>query len=398
MLLMPMIFNLAFYRVLRERFVLWHAAMCFTILIQLLTTSGILMQLMDIPANAISLLAIMGYSAFTSTAGMFAYSYLEPGKLHPRLRALLPWAALWALVAGMLHGLFPFALRPIQSDLYYAAFAPILLLFIAGLVDSLRRGSRAAKFQLVGWVPLLLLGAVRLVSNLLPFGPATDALELFYVAILCDVLATTAGVADRFMTIRRERDRAETQVRVMENISERDALTGLLNRRAIEPRFGELHAEGFETLAVLDLDHFKLINDDFGHAMGDAVLKAAAEAMAPGVDTLAMRLGGEEFLLLLRGKDAIARAERRRQAISARVAKEVEGLDRPVTASMGVVTIPLEAMPDALFADLYARADRLLYEAKQAGRNRMVNERITAFAPHRGDRRRGDRRRAPRAA
>jgi predicted signal transduction protein with EAL and GGDEF domain len=74
------------------------------------------------------------------------------------------------------------------------------------------------------------------------------------------------------------------------------------------------------------------------------------------------------------------------------------GLDRLVTASMGVVTMPLAAIPDALFADLYSRADRLLYEAKQAGRNRIVSERMTAFAPRHADRRKNDRRNSTRAA
>lgn len=394
MLMMPLLFNGVFYRVLRQPFVLWHAAMCLTALLQVTNSSGILAFVIPLPAYTISVITVLGYSAFTATAAMFANSYLEPDKLHPTLRRALRWTAPWAIAAGVLHVSFPYALRPYTTDLYYLAFLPILAIFVLGLIDALRRGSRAARFQLVGWLPLLALGATRLVSHLLPLGPATDAMMLFYLAILCDVLATTLGVADRFMAIKRDRDRAKAQARVAEDISERDPLTGLLNRRAIEPRFSKLYGEGFDTLAVIDLDRFKSINDQYGHGKGDEVLRAAASALTANDDTLAMRLGGEEFLLLLRGKDAMARAERCRRAISARIAAEVDGLDRMVTASMGVVQIPLETMPDALFADLYARADRLLYEAKEAGRNRMVSEKLTAFARRGQDRRRAPRRKA----
>jgi diguanylate cyclase (GGDEF)-like protein len=398
MLLMPMILNLGAFRVLRQPFLLWHSAMIVSIVALILFSSGLYNQIGEIAPQSLSFAISTSFSSFVATGGMFAYSYLEPDSVNPRLRALLPWAALWSITIGLLHAAFPFAIRALNSDLYYAGFIPVLVLFVVGLGDALRRGSRAAKFQLFGWAPLLLLGAIRISSALLPFGAATDAMALFYVGVVFDALATTLGVSDRYMAMKHARDRAEQQARAMESISERDPLTGLLNRRAIEPRFAELHADGFETLAVLDLDRFKAINDDFGHRMGDAVLKAAASALAPDNDTMSMRLGGEEFLLLLRGKNSIARAEQRRQAISARVANEVAGLDRVVTASMGIVQIPLAAMPDALFADLYNRADQLLYEAKQAGRNRMVSEKMTAFAPGRKDRRKTERRKAVRAA
>ncbi len=388
MLLMPLILNLGAWRVLREPFLLWHVAMLSSIILLILMSSGLYAQIVTLPPRVISFTIVTSFAAFVASMAMFAYTYLEPDRVNPRLWGLLPYAAIWVVVAALFHASFPFALRSIQSDLYYAAFAPVLLLFIFGLADALRRGSRAAKFQLFGWVPLLLLGVVRLSTTLLPFGPATDAMPLFYIGCVLDALATTLGVLDRFMTMKRERDRAAEQARIAENISERDPLTGLLNRRAIEPRFSSLHCEGFETLAVIDLDHFKSVNDTLGHAKGDEVLKAAASALVADKDTLSMRLGGEEFMLLLRGKDAMQRAERYRQAISARIAAEIEGLDRMVTASMGIVQIPVQAMPDAMFADLYTRADRLLYEAKAAGRNRTMHEKLKVFSPRKGKERR----------
>lgn len=107
-----------------------------------------------------------------------------------------------------------------------------------------------------------------------------------------------------------------------------------------------------------------------------------------------MRMGGEEFMLLVRGSDAALRAEKLRQAITLRVSREVEGLDRIVTASMGLLEAPQSALPSADFDTIYTRIDKLLYEAKADGRNRTASERIKAFAGNRMLPRRGDRRRA----
>jgi diguanylate cyclase (GGDEF)-like protein len=258
--------------------------------------------------------------------------------------------------------------RSIQSTLYTAAFAPVIVIFIVSVADALRRGSRAAKFQAVGYTPMVLAGLVRLVTGVVPWLQSNDAMLLVYVGCLCEVLFTTLGVADRFMAIKRQRDHARFEADMLEHLSERDALTGLLNRRAIEQNFEKFHAEGYRTLAVLDLDHFKAINDVHGHVVGDAVLKAVAEALQADPQVQAFRLGGEEFLLLVRGEDAQAQAERRRQAIPAIVANAVPSLGRHVTASMGVADASPNA--DSEFAELYEQADALLYNAKLSGRNR----------------------------
>src|SRR5690606_11335843 len=100
--------------------------------------------------------------------------------------------------------------------------------------DALRRGSRAAKFQAVGYMPMVLVGLIRLVTGVIPWSHSTDAMLLFYVGCICEVLFTTLGMADRFVTMKRERDRARTEADLLERLSETDPLTGLLNRRAIE--------------------------------------------------------------------------------------------------------------------------------------------------------------------
>ena len=157
----------------------------------------------------------------------------------------------------------------------------------------------------------------------------------------------------------------------------RDPLTGLLNRRALEAEAARLFAEAETTgqplaLLLLDLDHFKAVNDTHGHPAGDAVLKGSAEALAREIrhDDLACRWGGEEMLAVLRNCD-LARAEERavrlRAAIAATRFTGAPGLR--VTASIGVAAFPDHG---AGLDELAARADMALYVAKRYGRNRVV--------------------------
>lgn len=366
MLVMPLIFNAAFYGILRERFVLWHSALTLSLLATILVSSAVSVVLFDPPAMTLSWITTLVFGTTIGSGLMFTYSFIEPGRMQPFLRRLLPYCAAWALFLSSLHAAFPFVARPVQSSVYTAAFFPILAIFMMSIVDALRRGSRAARFQVVGYAPLVVVGLIRLVTGVFPWLDSTDAMLIFYAGCVWEVLFTTLGVADRFLTMKRERDRARTEAGLLERLSETDPLTGLLNRRALEAQFSQLRAEGFAALAIIDLDYFKKINDINGHAVGDAVLKAVANALQPSRNVLPYRLGGEEFMLLLRGNDAEMQAERRRQAISAIVAKTVPGLERPVTASMGLA----ECHSDEDFAKIYERADKLLYEAKTAGRNR----------------------------
>ncbi len=368
MLSMPLVFNAAFYRILREPFVLWHSALTISLLLTIAISSGLAVVLFDPPAMTLSWMTTVVFGLTVASGAMFTHSFIEPGRMHPLLRRALLYCSAWAIFLSTFHAAFPFVGRPVQSTVYTAAFAPVLAIFIVSLADALRRGSRAAKFQAVGYVPVIAAGSVRLITGVVPWLESNDAMLLFYAGCVCEVLFTTLGVADRLMTIRRQRDEARFEADVFERLSERDALTGLFNRRAIERNFERFRSEGYRALAVLDLDHFKAINDIHGHAAGDAVLKAVADVVQADRHVHAFRIGGEEFVLLVRGEDAQLRAERRRQAIPAAVANAVPGLGHPVTASMGMTDAPPSA--DLGFEELYRQADRLLYDAKLAGRNR----------------------------
>jgi diguanylate cyclase (GGDEF)-like protein len=161
-------------------------------------------------------------------------------------------------------------------------------------------------------------------------------------------------------------------------MANRDALTGLHNRRYIDEYLPPLLEQAAEhgaplSAALVDLDHFKRVNDTLSHAAGDLVLEQVAALLADvAVDSgLVARLGGEEFLLVFpdtEADEAVRRCERLRRAIHEHLWRPVAG-NIPVTASIGVTTVPNGRTTASA---LLAGADRNLYAAKRAGRNRVV--------------------------
>ncbi|PEQ14689.1 diguanylate cyclase [Novosphingobium sp. PC22D] len=380
LLSVPLIFNFAFYRVLRQSFVLWHASAVLFMLVHTVTASGLINRFVTFSMMQISVLSAFSWGLGIACAAIFLIGLIEPGKLSRRniwsLRAIVPWVLVWTTFYLFADG----ALRGLATPLYNASFFPVIVAFVWAMATAARRGSRAVRFQILAWTPLLLACVVRLVTSVELFGLAPQGMMVAqHVAIGLEIVITSLGVADRFLIIKRQRDNAIAHTKILAGLAERDPLTGLYNRRAIEARFSELIADGFRTMAVIDLDQFKAVNDTYGHTVGDSVLQTVAVALMPESDTIAVRMGGEEFLLLLRGRNAADRAERRRQAIPSRVASEMPGLEQLVTASMGLVEYAADTAAD--FAEIYRRCDELLYNAKDDGRNRTRKARIGKPTP-----------------
>jgi two-component system cell cycle response regulator len=173
---------------------------------------------------------------------------------------------------------------------------------------------------------------------------------------------------DALQRVRGEREALRHQAAV-------DPLTGLLNRRSLADVISEKVIAG-EPLAVLfiDIDHFKSVNDRFGHATGDLVLKEVADCLKRGMRSgdHCGRYGGEEFVLLAPGvvsEQAYRMAERHRAAVAALQISELPQEHR-LTVSIGVAVF--EAEGGETSDDLLERADTALYMAKTTGRNRVV--------------------------
>lgn len=166
----------------------------------------------------------------------------------------------------------------------------------------------------------------------------------------------------------------------LQRLSTTDVLTQLPNRRAFmdaaEREFSRANRHNLPlALLMADIDHFKRINDVHGHPAGDTVLTAIADRIRVSLrkEDLPARLGGEEFAVLLPETEAtraLALAERMRQAVNGTPIAIGDGITLPVTISIGVTTL---RHGDDDFANLYSRADRSLYQAKQNGRNQVCS-------------------------
>jgi diguanylate cyclase (GGDEF)-like protein len=157
----------------------------------------------------------------------------------------------------------------------------------------------------------------------------------------------------------------------MKAMAETDHLTGLANRAAFLAAAEHLQSQQPGRILVIDLDHFKAINDTHGHAVGDRVLCGIAQTLlrCARIDDLVGRIGGEEFAIFLPGADdkaAAARAEGIRTGIEQVMVFDVDGCPIPITASIGISGQHSTSLPDAVQA-----ADMAMYRAKRAGRNRV---------------------------
>lgn len=317
---------------------------------------------------------------------------------------LLPWRAALEGTAGIVtlalafYALFRSGLNRRFSDpsltAEQVAAAVIFLAYISYHAGP-ARGALALFYPVAMLFGVARLNAARLmVLALLALGAHGAVLQLGYMrhpemdaraaltefAVLMIVLpwfAVMGGYVNRLRERLAQSNRGLARaLERIEEIAVRDELTGLYNRRyamealATERSRAERLSQPF-SVCVLDIDHFKSVNDRFGHAAGDAVLRRLAElvpAELRGVDVFA-RTGGEEFLILVPGtgrEGAQACAERVRRRVEE---GEFAPLGRALTASLGVATYrPGEAL-DALLA----RADQALYQAKAQGRNRTVS-------------------------
>lgn len=288
---------------------------------------------------------------------------LRSGRLHRawRLLALYPipfWIAAW--ITG-------FHLDNQLRAIVFHLNAALFLLLAARIVTRLRRVEQLPSCRPLETVLLLsgmsfLLGAgvILLVTDFVPWLALEFFVQIlgnFAIAILIYSVAT---------------DRAERKLALM---AELDSLTGIGNRRWLE-RMVPSHLRPGDAVFCIDLDHFKRINDRFGHAAGDTVLVAVAATLRnlKRPDDVLARMGGEEFLLFLpelRTSDTEPVAERIREAIQA-IPFQHQGTALGVTASIGVARVIRvgETWPNLVHA-----ADMALYDAKRDGRNRV------AYAP-----------------
>jgi len=292
-----------------------------------------------------------------TTGGFFALL------LGPALRRLLgPDAVLAAGDAPR------WPVRPVVTCLALAAALGLVSLARTEGLGHLAGGVAVASYGAVV--------AVLLIARLAPPWQTHAALVVLTLAVM--IMASSTATPDQIepqliALALAASAQLGVSMRDLAEASERDPLTGVANRRAwLAGCRRRLHFRGAGAVIVIDLDHFKTINDRFGHAVGDEVLRAAAAQLCQGAgpDAWVGRIGGEEFAALVPGhaRDAERRVQEIRRALR-HVAVAPDGEDLVVRASYGVAPV---SSPAHLTAALHA-ADTALYRAKAAGRDRVAH-------------------------
>lgn len=353
---------------------------------------------------------ILGLSVVWSTLQIQGSETEAPSVVVPALLALL---ILGALLAGLSRRYERADVAARERGTLYQLLADHSTdMIVKADLDTTRRYVSPAVKDLLGYEPAELLGTRPL------DGVHPDDVDA-YRSVLELLIKGEADVVSgsqryrrkdgswvwtdaRFRLLRNEAGQPTGYVASVRDISERkqledqlwalsrtDALTGVYNRRGFDERLEEewrrAHRQGTPlALLLLDVDFFKQFNDHSGHSAGDECLKRVADALQQGrrLSDFVARVGGEEFALLLPGTDARGM---RVVADEVRSCIEAVGLAHP-QSPYGVVTVSVgtgihEPPAHLSTTSLLEVADRAMYEAKKSGKNRVVEGRLSMFAP-----------------
>ncbi len=353
----------------RRRAVLWHAAWATCVLgWGLLWTQVMLFFAPGLAGPGAVQGSIFLASCAIGCAGQFFVSSLERDVLPRWLSALLSTIALVVTALGAFAAVGPRELMGLAEDLLGIAVLASALALVGAIVVAMRRGSRMARDFAMSWA-IPIMAVVWTFASDRGLTSDDDSGQLMVLAVCAlQTVGLSLIVSHRLASVRRERREAREREAALRTLADTDPLTGLLNRRGFVARVeAAIAAQRQVGLILLDLDHFKAINDRFGHDAGDRVLSAVAGALSAHAGQASVgRLGGEEFGVAVVGLPmaGLARlADRLRRAIAAIAMADVSA---EVTASFGV------ASGADTFESLYRLADQTLYRAKSQGRDRVA--------------------------
>jgi len=358
---------LCFALLLRDIVYAWYAAytLCY-VLVQGIQTGFVFHPLEWSWLSGITLpVGLTAVALSVAFASLFTIRFCELRRHAPLLRIPIT-----ALATGMfLLVLMRCTGVPLLVTVAQTLINPLLMigagLLLVAAITTAMRGSRHAWYFLAGWTPLLLLTTLcsAQLGGALPqwswLNDASVAAGAFEAAVL------SLGLADRALRLSRDHD-------IVRVLADHDALTDVFNRRAWSERATAMMADQPArpiALLFMDLDYFKVLNDNMGHNAGDRALVSVAKALATELRPADLfgRYGGEEFVAMLGGTQA-----QQAMQVATRLCRRVHRLEIPVShdASLSIsIGVAIARGGDSL-ESLLERADRAMYDAKLHGRNR----------------------------
>lgn len=372
-------YNFVLYLNLRTPGHRWYVAAMVSVLVFMGLDSGLLQSKLPVLLRSWEpLLYVFAAALMPAATARFFQVFVGTGFYAPFLHKFISWLAASLLL---------FALAALVVPLNSAVSLGILVQLVTSLtwitlpVASLIvavRGSRAGWIFFVAWSAFVLGVVFRslLSFDLIQRVPAAEF--SLYIGSILEAMILALGLSYRVGQLRTQRNQAMREQQRAARLANVDPLTGAYNRRFIENYLdGLLNSDerrAFQgSLIMLDMDNFKPVNDQYGHAAGDAVLQEMAQrcmGILRAEDVLA-RLGGDEFAIVLpdqSGEQARSVAEKIRNEISGKpVNFGMQPIDMSV--SIGIVT---RFDSGATSYSAFKHADQALYQAKRAGRNRVV--------------------------
>ncbi len=363
MCLALIVYNFALWCAMRYSFQLHYCALLAMLIGYALSSSGAMAWLWPEIANNDRLrcnylfLGLAGGCAAMFTRSFFEIRRAKLIDLYTRVIAMaVPLSGITVFLFGALN------LR-LTDTFYSLTILGLVSIVVPTLWQAWVQRSHFLWLFSVAWSAPIVLAIMRIMANLhlLPWSFWLDNSTI--VSMMFEALVSALAVAYRIKFLRDERDEAITREVLARRLADTDPLTGLLNRRAFLDQ--ALGRPGPQQLLIVDIDHFKRVNETLGHDGGDEVLRLFARTLrtAASQDALVARLGGEEFALLAHAGTPIEPEHLLNKLRQTRMP-----FDLKVTASIGTCTGPLA--DDRNWKALYRCADLALFEAKSAGRDR----------------------------
>lgn len=364
MALALIVYNFALWCAMGHRFQLHYCMLLAALLGYTISSSGALSWIAPALANNDRLrfnYLFMGLAG--GAAALFTRSFFHealPPRWLDRVSNILAMAVPVSALGVALFGAVDLRL----ADMLYAlTLAGLIGIVVPTLWSAWRLRSHFLWLFAVAWTAPIMLAFVRVLASLhfVPWNFWIDNSTVLSMGL--EALVSSLAVAYRIKFLREERDAAITREVLARKLADIDPLTGLLNRRAfLRQAIGRTEPQ---QLLLIDIDHFKRVNETLGHDGGDEVLRLFAGALraATSESVLIARMGGEEFALLTPSPQRI---EPERLLAALRSARMP--FDLTVTASIGTCTGSLARETD--WKTLYRHADCALFEAKAAGRDR----------------------------
>lgn len=392
------IYNLLLFLVIRDRNYLLYVFYIASYGLFQMSLNGLAFQYLwpDSPDwNNRSIACLMGVGMFFIT--LFSHSFLALKNNSPFLSKV--FIGFMVVYLGIAAATFVLPYQLVIRTGTLASTFGVLCIMTSAVVCLIKR-FRPARYFFVSWA-VLLLGMLAYTLKTFSLLPANFITEYaIQIGSVLEVLLLSLALADRIRILQDENQRMQAQVneeleqhvrertleleranRKLEELSTTDGLTGLKNRRHFNEAFAlecKRTSRSGDQLSVIliDIDHFKNINDSYGHLLGDECIKAVADAIARAAfrqtDTKC-RYGGEEFVVLMPSTPAEGALR-----VAGNIQEAIRALEIPhqgkklaVTASLGVATVASEH-EDAV-RDVLAQADQALYQAKASGRNAVVS-------------------------